>query len=166
MANRQGGVPFRLPGRGPMRAVIQRVHKAAVVVEGQTVARMGHGLVVLLGLAPGDTMATATSLWQRLLTWRVFADESGKMNTALPDCKGELLVVPQFTLYGSFESRRPSFSRAMPPPDAHGLFEAIVAQWQSNGTVPVQAGVFGASMTVSLDNAGPVTWWWEHDATR
>jgi len=151
-----------------MRAVMQRVSSASVVVEGQAVARIGNGLLVLLGLAPGDTVATADRLWHRLMTWRVFKDASGKMNTALAVCGGGVLVVPQFTLYGTFDSRRPSFSRAMPPQVARPLFEAIVDRWQTAGdvamvAVSVQAGVFGASMTVSLDNDGPVTWWWEHD---
>lgn len=147
-----------------MRAVMQRVSSASVVVDGQEVARIGHGLLVLLGLASGDTLAIADRLWHRLLTWRVFSDASGKMNTALPACGGDVLVVPQFTLYGNFDSRRPSFSGAMPPPAAHCLFESIVARWQMAGEVSVQTGVFGASMTVSLDNNGPVTWWWEHEA--
>lgn len=140
-----------------MRAVIQRVSEAEVTVEGESVGRIGAGLLVLLGVHRSDTSAEVDFLVQKITNLRIFEDEAGKMNRSLKDIGGQMLVVSQFTLYGdSRKGRRPSFVEAAGPEDAAALYDRFVQKTQRDG-VFVQTGRFGARMAVSLVNAGPVT---------
>jgi D-tyrosyl-tRNA(Tyr) deacylase len=140
-----------------MRAVVQRVGRAAVSVAGADCGRIGRGLVVLLGVAADDTPADAEALCDKLVGLRVFDDEQGKMNRALADVDGELLVVSQFTLLGDCrQGRRPSFTAAAPPERAQALYELAVARLRGQG-IPVATGQFRAQMELSLVNDGPVT---------
>jgi D-aminoacyl-tRNA deacylase len=135
-----------------MRAVVQRVTEAAVRVEGREVARIGEGLLVLLGVRSGDGPDEADRIAGKLERLRVFADEEGRMNRSVRDIGGELLVVSQFTLYGDArKGNRPSFVRAAPPEEAEPLYERVRAALGAKG------GVFGAGMEVSSVNDGPVT---------
>ena len=135
-----------------MRAVVQRVTEAAVRVEGREVARIGEGLLVLLGVRSGDGPEEADRIAGKLERLRVFADEEGRMNRSVRDIGGELLVVSQFTLYGDArKGNRPSFVRAAPPEQAEPLYERVRA------ALDAQGGVFGAGMEVSSVNDGPVT---------
>jgi D-aminoacyl-tRNA deacylase len=135
-----------------MRAVVQRVTEAAVRVEGREVARIGVGLLVLLGVRSGDGPDEADRIAGKLERLRVFADEEGRMNRSVRDIGGELLVVSQFTLYGDArKGNRPSFVRAAPPEEAEPLYERVRA------ALGAQGGVFGAGMEVSSVNDGPVT---------
>lgn len=142
-----------------MIGLIQRVSQAEVTVEGVAVARIGRGILLLLGVERADTEATAARLLERVLGYRIFPDAAGKMNLSLRDIGGELLVVPQFTLLADTRSgTRPSFTPAAPPEQGKALFGHFVAlAKQQCGTV--QAGVFGADMQVMLVNDGPVTFW-------
>ncbi len=140
-----------------MRAILQRVTKASVEVDGKMVGEIGPGLLALLGVAKPDTSADADSLANKIVNLRVFADEAGKMNRSLLDSGGALLVVSQFTLYGDCrKGRRPSFDDAAPPDQARALYEHFVATARSLG-VRVETGVFQAHMSVALVNDGPVT---------
>jgi D-tyrosyl-tRNA(Tyr) deacylase len=140
-----------------MRAVLQRVSRAEVRVDGQILGKIARGFVVLLGVAQGDTEADAARLADRILGIRVFADVAGKMNCALGAVGGELLVVSQFTLLADTDSgRRPSFTRAAAPEDARRLYEHFLTLVR-NHEVKVEAGEFGATMEVELVNDGPVT---------
>ena len=140
-----------------MRALLQRVTRASVVVEGSVVGEIGAGLLILLGVAKPDTIADATFLVEKILNLRVFQDADGKMNRSLFDTGGSLLVVSQFTLYGDCrKGRRPSFTQAAQPEVAQQLYEAFLAAVARHG-VPVAHGTFGAHMAVSLVNDGPVT---------
>jgi len=140
-----------------MRAVLQRVTEARVVVEGATVGAVGAGLVVLLGVGKGDTSADADYLLDKILGLRIFSDDAGKMNRNVQDAGGSLLVVSQFTLYADCrKGRRPSFDPAAPPAEAESLYNYFVAS-AGRGPVPVATGVFQASMEVHLVNSGPVT---------
>lgn len=143
-----------------MRALIQRVARAAVTVEGRVVGQIGQGLLVFVGMGRQDTERDAEWLIQKILALRIFADADGKMNRSVTDVGGGVLVVSQFTLYGELEKgTRPSFSRAMPPEQARELYERFVARLRAVATVPVAEGVFGAMMQVELVNDGPVTLW-------
>ena len=140
-----------------MRAVIQRVSRAAVRVEGQTIGEIGRGLLVLLGIGRGDTDAASDWLIKKLLALRIFPDEADKMNRSVTDIGGGILVVSQFTLYGDASAgRRPSFIKAAPPELANKLYESFIQAVQKEG-LNVQTGIFGAKMEVSLVNDGPVT---------
>jgi D-tyrosyl-tRNA(Tyr) deacylase len=140
-----------------MRAVIQRVSRASVVVEGQTVGEIGTGLLVLLGVAQGDTPAEARRLADKIAGLRVFDDAAGKMNLALADVGGAMLVVSQFTLLGDCrKGRRPSYVEAAGPELAEQLYEEFVAAARERGA-PVATGRFRTHMEVSLVNDGPVT---------
>jgi D-tyrosyl-tRNA(Tyr) deacylase len=140
-----------------MRAVVQRVTQARVEVDSAVVGRIGHGLLVLLGVATPDTTSDAEYLADKILNLRIFGDEAGKMNRSLLDTGGSLLVVSQFTLYGDCrKGRRPSFDAAAPPDQARSLYEHFVAAARRGG-VDVETGVFQAMMAVSLVNDGPVT---------
>ena len=140
-----------------MKAVIQRVNQAAVQVEGRTVASIGRGVLVLLGVQKGDDEAAARRLAERIATYRIFEDEAGRMNLSVHDVGGAALVVSQFTLCADCrKGRRPSFDPAAPPDQAEALYREFVDHLGSFG-VPVQCGVFGAMMDVSLVNQGPVT---------
>jgi D-tyrosyl-tRNA(Tyr) deacylase len=135
-----------------VRAVVQRVREAAVVVEGREVARIGRGLLVLLGVGAGDGPEQADRIAGKLERLRVFDDADGKMNLSVRDVEGELLVVSQFTLYGDArKGNRPSYVEAAPPAEAEPLYERV------RQAVGAQGGEFGARMQVSLVNDGPVT---------
>lgn len=140
-----------------MRVVLQRVTQAQVVVADAIVGQIKQGLVVLLGIAPGDTAKDAEWLAEKILTLRLFADDAGKMNLSLIDIQGELLVVSQFTLYGDCKKgRRPSFTGAAVPAVAEPLYENFLEACRMLG-IKTEAGIFGASMAVTLTNDGPVT---------
>ncbi len=135
-----------------MRALVQRVGEAAVEVDGEEVARIGPGLLVLLGVRRGDRAEQADRLAHKLLALRVFEDDAGKMNLSVGDVSGEVLCVSQFTLYGDArKGNRPSFVDAAPPDEAEPLYERV------RDALGAQGGVFGALMSVSLVNDGPVT---------
>ena len=138
-----------------MKAVIQRVTRASVEVEGQTVGRIGVGLLVLLGVAKGDEERDLVHLVEKLLTLRIFADEQGKMSRSLNEVGGAILLVSQFTLLGDItKGRRPGFDQAAPPGEARTWYEQAVTRLRSVG-VKVETGVFGAHMQVELLNHGP-----------
>jgi D-tyrosyl-tRNA(Tyr) deacylase len=140
-----------------MRAVVQRVSRAAVAVDGQVVGAVERGLLVLLGVAPTDTEAEARWLADKVVGLRIFPDAEGKMNRDVAEAGGGVLVVSQFTLYGDCrKGRRPSFVGAAPPEVAEPLYEAFVAAVRANG-LPAATGRFGAMMQVELVNDGPVT---------
>ncbi len=140
-----------------MRAVVQRVSQAAVVVEGQQVASIGTGLLALVGFAPDDTDADLDYMASKIVELRIFEDPDGKMNLSVRDVGGAVLLVPNFTLHADCRrGRRPSFSAAAPPDLASRLFDKFLQAVASRG-VPVQSGIFGAHMHVSLTNDGPVT---------
>ena len=140
-----------------MKAVIQRVTKASVHVEGKTVGQIGSGLLVLLGVAKDDGETDSRYLVEKIRTLRIFSDEQGKMNHSLVDVEGSVLLVSQFTLLGrTANGRRPSFDEAAPPDEAKRLYEQVVAGLQHLGT-HVETGVFAADMQVELLNNGPVT---------
>src|SRR5947207_5273261 len=140
-----------------MRAVVQRVSRAKVTVEGRVTGEIGAGLMILLGVGRQDTAAVAVSLAEKCANLRVFEDDQGKMNRSLLDVKGSALVVSQFTLYGDARGqRRPSFISAAPPEQAKALYEDFCEAFQKLG-VSVATGVFQAMMSVELVNEGPVT---------
>lgn len=140
-----------------MRALIQRVSRAAVSVEGESVGSIGKGVVVLVGVTHGDTEEEAQWLARKIAGLRIFEDPQGRMNVGLLDAEGEALVVPQFTLYADAQKgRRPSFTEAAPPEVAEPLVDYLADRLESAG-VPVQSGVFGAHMLVEIHNDGPVT---------
>jgi len=140
-----------------MRALVQRVRKGRVSVDGKTLAQIGRGLVILLGVGEGDSEAEAHWLATKCAHLRVFADEQGKMNRSLLETQGEAIVVSQFTLYGDVQKgRRPSFVHAAPPELAEPMVERFAAILQEEG-VPTQTGSFGAMMLVEIENDGPVT---------
>jgi D-tyrosyl-tRNA(Tyr) deacylase len=140
-----------------MRAVVQRVTEAAVMIDGEAVARIAGGLCVLLGVGAADTEADAHYLCDKIMGLRLFDDEAGKMNRALGEVGGALLVVSQFTLYGDCRTgRRPSFTDAAPPTLAERLYLRFVERARA-AAVPVATGRFQARMRVTLVNDGPVT---------
>ena len=142
-----------------MIALLQRVSQASVVVDGEQVGAIGAGLMVLLCAEKGDSDKEADALLSKLLAYRVFSDQAGKMNLSLTDVAGGLLLVPQFTLAADTNSgTRPSFTPAAAPADARRLFERFVGQARERHA-QVQTGQFGADMKVSLTNDGPVTFW-------
>jgi D-aminoacyl-tRNA deacylase len=140
-----------------MRAVVQRVSKARVLVDDRITGEIGVGLVVLLGVGQGDTSVAAKYLAEKTATLRIFADDAGKMNRSLVDIGGAALVVSQFTLYGDARGqRRPSFAKAAPPDEANRLYEEYCAALRTLA-VHVETGVFQAMMAIELTNDGPVT---------
>ena len=140
-----------------MRAVIQRVSSARVVIEGNEHSRIGAGMLVLLGVEKEDTTEDAQLLARRIVELRIFEDEAGKMNRSIADKGGQILAVSQFTLLGDCrKGRRPSFDPAAPPDIARTLYEQFVKEVERLG-VPVATGVFQAMMNVELTNQGPVT---------
>ena len=144
-----------------MIGLLQRVLEARVEIGAERVASIGPGLLVLVGVRPTDDEPSALRLLSRLLEYRVFADEAGKMNLSLRQSQGDLLLVPQFTLAAdTHKGLRPGFSTAAPPEQGRQLFDALV---QAARTLHgrVETGVFGAHMRVSLTNDGPVTFWLE-----
>ncbi len=144
-----------------MIGLLQRVREASVSVAGATIARIATGLLVFVGVRPDDDEAAAVQLVTRILKYRVFADDRGKMNLSLLDIDGELLLVPQFTLAADTRhGLRPGFSTAAPPERARLLFDNALAA-AARQHAKVQSGRFGADMQVSLVNDGPVTLWLE-----
>lgn len=140
-----------------MKCVLQRVRHAAVHIAGDQRAEIGPGLVVLVGFAPDDTESQLARMAERLLSFRIFEDEQGRMNHDLRDIQGQMLVVPNFTLYADTRrGRRPGFSEAAPPAFAKPLFDAL-CRLLGKAPVDVRFGEFGADMQVSLVNDGPVT---------
>jgi D-tyrosyl-tRNA(Tyr) deacylase len=142
-------------------ALLQRVLAAKVEVDSTTVGSIGPGLLVFVGVRPADDEAAVLRLLQRVLQYRVFADEAGKMNLSLAQVKGGLLLVPQFTLAAdTAKGLRPGFSTAAPPELGRRLFDYFAGS-ASEQYGSVETGVFGAHMQVSLTNDGPVTFWLE-----
>jgi D-tyrosyl-tRNA(Tyr) deacylase len=140
-----------------MRAVVQRVSRAKVTVEGRISGEIGAGLMVLLGVGREDSPTVAASLAEKVANLRIFEDEQGKMNRSLLDVKGAALVVSQFTLYGDARGqRRPSFISAAPPEQAAALYEEFNKELRELG-VTVATGIFQTMMSVELVNEGPVT---------
>jgi D-tyrosyl-tRNA(Tyr) deacylase len=144
-----------------VKVVVQRVRRAAVRVNGETVGSIGQGLLLLVGVEPGDGPEQVERAANRFATLRVFTDERGAMNRGLDELGGEILVVSQFTLAGSIRrGRRPDFVGAARPEEAEPLVEALVAALRARG-VTVATGVFRAEMEVELVNDGPVTFVWD-----
>ena len=142
-----------------MIGLIQRVAHASVVVEGECVGQIERGILLLLGVEKADDAAKAERLLKRVLGYRIFPDAAGKMNDALRDIGGGLLIVPQFTLPADTrKGMRPSFTPAAPPEQGKALFDVFVERARAQHAV-VQTGIFGADMQVSLLNDGPVTFW-------
>ena len=140
-----------------MRAVLQRVQRGRVSVHGETVAEIGQGYVILLGVASDDGEAEAHWLAKKCADLRIFEDAQGKMNLSINEVEGEILVVSQFTLYGDArKGRRPSFTKAAPPEIAAPLVDTF-SQTLAAAGIPVQTGSFGEHMLVELENDGPVT---------
>ncbi len=139
-----------------MRVLLQRVSEAAVRVDGREVAAIGQGLLALVGVARGDDEARASWLAEKTLGLRIFPDDDKPMNRSVADIGGEILVVSQFTLAAdTSRGRRPGFSSAAEPAEAERLYEFFLAELRRS--MPIQSGVFGADMKVSLVNDGPVT---------
>ena len=146
-----------------MKALLQRVIHASVRVDGAIVGEIEQGLLVLLGLDKDDSPELGERMLDKILAYRIFADDNGRMNRSVADIGGGVLLVSQFTL--SADTRkglRPSFSSAMPPAEAEGLYQTMLASLQ-NKHAPVAAGCFGADMQVALVNDGPVTFLLELD---
>ena len=141
-----------------MRAVVQRVSRARVLVENQVAGEIGAGLVVLVAVGRDDTPATAATMARRVLQLRIFNDEQGKMNRSVLDTGGAVLAVSQFTLYGDVRGqRRPSFMDAAPPDKGEELYEEFVRALRMTPGLRVETGVFQAHMSIELTNDGPVT---------
>lgn len=140
-----------------MRAIVQRVSRARVLVGGRTVGEIGRGFVVLLGVGANDTESAAAYLADKIIGLRVFEDDAGKMNRSLDEAGGAILAISQFTLYGDCrKGRRPSFDGAARPEQARALYEKFIEIARARG-VRVETGVFQAMMQVELVNDGPVT---------
>ena len=147
-----------------MRAVLQRVSRASVTVEGAVAGQIGPGLLILICAMQGDTEAEADKLAAKIVKLRIFKDEAGKMNRSVKDIGGAALVVSQFTLAADLRGNRPGFSTAAAPDEGKRLYEHFSARIAAEG-VPVQNGIFGADMDVSLSNDGPVTIWMDTATT-
>lgn len=147
-----------------MRALIQRVLRAQVDIDGKRASSIGPGLCVFLGVGPNDTTEQADKLQDKIVSLRIFEDAQGKTNLSVRDVGGELLVVSQFTLYANCKKgKRPSFAGAARPELADALYEHFVERARQSG-VPVSTGSFGAMMQVSLVNDGPFTIWLDTDS--
>ena len=141
-----------------MITVLQRVQHAKVEIDGKTVGATEQGLLILLGVAEGDTRVEADKLVKKIANLRIFEDENGKMNLSLLDIEGELLIVPNFTLYGDArKGRRPGYSSGAAPEIASELFDKLCAKAEALGIKKVQHGIFQTDMKVALVNDGPVT---------
>ena len=148
-----------------MRAVVQRVSQARVLVDGRVTGEIGPGLVVLVAVGHGDGPATAVAMAEKIVNLRIFNEESAKMNRSLLDTRGAILAVSQFTLYGDARGqRRPSFVQAAPPDKGKSLYEEFVRALEAQG-VQVATGTFQAHMSVELTNDGPVTILLDSDKT-
>jgi len=144
-----------------MRALLQRVSRASVTVDQQTISAIGNGLLILLGVGHGDGEQQAKYLAEKIANLRVFEDEQGKTNLSILDVKGEAIVVSQFTLYADArKGRRPSFTDAALPELAEPLVNRFIELLRGHG-IPTQTGKFGAHMEVEIHNDGPVTIWLE-----
>jgi D-tyrosyl-tRNA(Tyr) deacylase len=145
-----------------MRAVVQRVNFGRVTIDGRVTADIGKGLVILLGVGPGDNEEKSAALAKKIAQLRIHEDNQGKMNLSILDTGGSAVVVSQFTLFADTrKGNRPSFVNAAPPEVASPLVDHFVAQLRSYG-IPTQTGEFGAHMRVALENDGPVTIWMEN----
>ena len=141
-----------------MRVVIQRVKQSSVTIDGEVVAKIGAGLMVLLGIEPADTSADVDYLTGKIARLRIFDDENGVMNCSVCDVGGELLVVSQFTLFAqTSHGNRPSYIRAARPEQAIPLYEEFVSKLETASGIRLQTGRFGAMMDIELINDGPVT---------
>ncbi len=144
-----------------MRVVLQRVNRGSVTVDGQTIAEIGLGLVILLGVGPEDGEEQVNYLVNKIANLRIFEDDQGKINRSVLDVGGAAIVVSQFTLYADTrKGRRPSFTDAAPPEIASPLVDRFAEKLAAHG-VPTQTGEFGAHMQVEIHNDGPVTIWME-----
>lgn len=142
-----------------MIALLQRVNEASVVVDGKTIGEIGQGILVFIGVEKNDTSDHVTRLLNKILGYRIFADEQDKMNMNVKDIQGGLLMVPQFTLAADTQKgTRPSFSSAAPPDIGQALFNEFVEEAKRQYSI-IATGRFGADMKVSLINDGPVTFW-------
>ncbi len=142
-----------------MIGLLQRVSEARVEIDGECVAAIGRGLLVLIGVERGDGSTEAARLLERLVSFRVFEDEAGRMNLDVREVGGALLLVPQFTLAAdTAKGNRPGFSRAAEPAQGKALFDEVAAAARAQG-IAVATGVFGATMRVALCNEGPATFW-------
>lgn len=145
-----------------MRVVLQRVRSARLTIADRTVAQIGAGVVLLVGIGPQDGEMQARQLVEKIAHLRIFEDTAGKMNLSILDVDGEAMVVSQFTLYADVRrGRRPSFTDAAPPETARPLVDRFAAMLAQSG-IPTQTGVFGAHMLVEIVNDGPVTLWLEN----
>lgn len=145
-----------------MRAVLQRVDRASVSVEGQIVGEIGKGLLILVCAMQGDTEAQSSKLAAKIAKLRIFKDEAGKMNLSVKDAGGAALIVSQFTLAADLRGNRPGFSPAAAPDEGKRLYEHFTAQIAAEG-IATANGIFGADMDVALVNQGPVTIWLDTD---
>lgn len=146
-----------------MRALIQRVRSAEVLVHGQSKAKIGHGLLIFLGIGQADEAKELEKLWQKIWKLRIFEDAEGKSNLSLQDVQGAALIVSQFTLYAHCKKgNRPSFIEAAGASQGERLYEAFVARAKED-LADVQTGVFGAHMDVRISNDGPFTIWLDSD---
>ena len=143
-----------------MRAVLQRVSRASVTVDGQVTGEIGAGLLILVCAMEGDTDTKAEQLAAKIAKLRIFKDEQGKMNLSIRDIGGSALIVSQFTLAADLRGNRPGFSTAAKPDEGKRLYDYFTARVQAEG-IPTANGIFGADMNVSLNNDGPVTIWME-----
>lgn len=141
-----------------MRAVLQRVSRASVTVDGQVTGEIGPGLLILVCAMDGDTDAKAEQLAAKIAKLRIFKDDQGKMNLSIRDIGGAALIVSQFTLAADLRGNRPGFSTAAKPEEGRRLYELFTRKMQDEG-IPTANGIFGADMDVSLNNDGPVTIW-------
>ena len=140
-----------------MRAILQRVSGATLDIDSKPYVRIGQGLVILLGIGTEDDASDIEWLVSKILRMRIFSDDEGKMNLALPDIDGEVLIVSQFTLHASTKKgNRPSFIKAARPEQAIPLYEEFIAKFEATG-IGVSTGIFGADMHIHLSNDGPVT---------
>ena len=139
-----------------MKLIIQRVKKASVIVENKIIGRINQGFVVLVGFKKEDGQTCITPMVAKLINLRIMSDQNNKMNLALKDVNGEILLVPQFTLYADTSSRRPGFTPAANPDIANKLFAAFVNEVKKSA-LKVETGKFGADMLVEIHNDGPVT---------
>ena len=145
-----------------MRAVVQRVSRASVTVEGRVTGAIGRGLMVLFGAGAGDGPTDLAYIVDKIANLRIFPDDAGKMNRSVLDIAGAVLLVSQFTLYGDArQGRRPAFTGALEPVAARALYEQALAALKTAGVQQVAAGEFAADMEVELVNDGPVTLWLE-----
>lgn len=141
-----------------MRAVLQRVSRASVTVDGEITGEIGPGLLILVCAMEGDTDEKARQLAAKIAKLRIFKDEQGKMNLSIRDIGGSALIVSQFTLAADLRGNRPGFSTAAKPDEGRRLYELFTRAMQDEG-IPTANGIFGADMDVSLNNDGPVTIW-------